>query len=107
MKILMVCAGGMSTSILMKKLKNYWAEQEMPLNVKAVSLGEYNHYAGDYDIVLIGPQVAYRLNMIQEDTGKPCTVIKSNDYAIGNCPAIFEQVQEVYKEHPELDSQDI
>lgn len=26
MKILLVCAGGMSTSILMKKMETYWQE---------------------------------------------------------------------------------
>lgn len=102
MKILMVCAGGMSTGILMKKLKKYWAQQQMPLTIKAASLGEYKELADDYDLVLIGPQVAYRRNMIAQDTGKPCTIIASNDYAIGNCPVIYEQVREIYKEHPEL-----
>ena len=27
MKILLVCAGGMSTGLLMKKMEKYWADQ--------------------------------------------------------------------------------
>lgn len=41
MKILLVCAGGMSTSILMKKMEKYWKENGEALNIKAVGLSEY------------------------------------------------------------------
>ena len=40
MKILLVCAGGMSTSILMKKMAQYWADQGKELDIKAVGLAE-------------------------------------------------------------------
>lgn len=97
MKILLVCAGGMSTSILMNKMKKYWASVDEPLDIKAVGLAEYNENDKDYDIILIGPQVSYRKKMIEEDTGKPCAAINSNDYALGNCENIFRQAKELYE----------
>lgn len=106
MKILMVCAGGMSTGILMNKLKKYWEGQEMPLTMKASSLGEYKNVHQDYDVILVGPQVAYRLDMIRKDTDKPCSVIPSNEYALGNCPAIYKLAEQMYAEHPELNPLD-
>ena len=35
MKILLVCAGGMSTGILMKKMEAYWKEQGQELTIQA------------------------------------------------------------------------
>ncbi|MGC4439777.1 PTS sugar transporter subunit IIB, partial [Streptococcus suis] len=40
MKILLVCAGGMSTSILMKKMEKYWNDQGQDLTIKAVGMSE-------------------------------------------------------------------
>ena len=40
MKILLVCAGGMSTSILMKKMESYWKQVGEELEIKDVGLDE-------------------------------------------------------------------
>ena len=89
MKILLVCAGGMSTSILMKKMEAYW---------KAVGLAEYQDICSGYDIVMVGPQVSYRLNEIKENTGLPCAAIESFDYAVANCPNIMKLAKKLYSE---------
>ena len=41
MKIMLVCAGGMSTSILMKKMEKWGVEKGRELEVKAFVLSEY------------------------------------------------------------------
>ncbi|MCD8379072.1 MAG: PTS sugar transporter subunit IIB [Lachnospiraceae bacterium] len=93
MKILLVCAGGMSTNLLMKKMSAYWEEQGEELTIKAVGLGEYQDIYQDYDIVLVGPQVRYKLDEIKRDTGLPADVVNSLDYAIANCPNIMKQAK--------------
>ena len=80
MKILLVCAGGMSTSILMKKMETYWQEHGEELQIEAVGLGAYQDVFQNYDIVMVGPQVSYRLDEIKENTGLPCAPIESFDY---------------------------
>ena len=96
MKILLVCAGGMSTSILMKKMEAYWAEQGEELEIKAVGLAEYGDVYKNYDIILVGPQVSYRLKGIASDTGLPCEAIPSFDYAVANCPNIMKLAKKLY-----------
>lgn len=96
MKILLVCAGGMSTGLLMNKMKAYWAEQGQELTINAVGLGEYEDVCKDYDIIMVGPQVSYRLNEIKANTGMPCDTIASFDYAVGNCPNIMKQAEKLY-----------
>lgn len=98
MKILLVCAGGMSTSILMKKMENYWREAGEDLDIKAVGLSEYQDVYQNYDIVLMGPQVSYRLKEVKENTGLPCSAIQSFDYAIANCPNIMKLAKKLYAE---------
>lgn len=96
MKILLVCAGGMSTGLLMKKMEAYWEEQGQELTINAVGLGEYEEVYKNYDIVMVGPQVSYRLNEIKETTGLPCDTIASFDYAVANCPNIMKLAEKLY-----------
>ena len=58
MKILLVCAGGMSTGLLMNKMKTYWAQQGKELTINAVGLGEYEDVCKEYDIVMSVPRSA-------------------------------------------------
>jgi PTS system cellobiose-specific IIB component len=95
MKILLVCAGGMSTGLLMKKMEAYWAEQGEDLTINAVGLAEYQDVYKDYEVVLVGPQVRYKLEDIKKDTGLPADVVNSLDYAVANCPNIMKQVKKL------------
>jgi PTS system cellobiose-specific IIB component len=98
MKILLVCAGGMSTSILMRKMEKYWAEQKVPLTIEAVGIADYEETCPEYDMILVGPQVGYRLEEIKEHSGKPCSVIPSTDYALGNCDRIMALANSLLKQ---------
>lgn len=98
MKILLVCAGGMSTSMLMKKMEVYWKEQGEELEIKAVGLTEYPEVYQNFDILMVGPQVSYRLKEIKENTGLPCESIQSFDYATANCPNIMKLAKKLYAE---------
>lgn len=98
MKILLVCAGGMSTSILMKKMEEYWKENGEELVIKAVGLGNYQEVASEFDICMMGPQVSYRLKEVKENTGLPTEAIPSYDYAIANCPNIMKLAKKLYSE---------
>ncbi len=96
MKILLVCAGGMSTGLLMNKMKAYWAQQGKELQITACGMGEYDEIHKDYDVIMVGPQIGYRLAQIKADTGKPCEIIPSFDYAVANCPNIMKLANKLY-----------
>lgn len=98
MKILLVCAGGMSTGLLMKKMETYWKENGEENSINAVGLSEYRDVYKEYDIIMVGPQVGYRLKQIKEDTGLPCEVIPSFDYAVANCANIMKIANKLYEE---------
>lgn len=104
MKILLVCAGGASTSILMKKMVKYWEEKQISLEIKATGLGGYQEIASDFEIVLVGPQVSYRLKEIREETELPTAAIEAFDYAIGNCDKLMDLANTLYQERESSNS---
>ena len=61
MKILLICAAGMSTSILMKKMEQYANDQGIDLDIKAVGLM-------DYQDVLKTNQAFYCIRQGNKDT---------------------------------------
>ncbi len=72
MRILLVCAGGMSTSILMKKLSKYVSEKGIELEeVIARGVADYEDVYSRFDVILMGPQVSYQKDNVVAATGKP------------------------------------
>lgn len=95
MKVLLVCAGGMSTSILMKKLQKYAAEKGIDFDIAAVGLAAYKDVCKNYDCILMGPQVGYQKDVIAKESGMKVDVIPPKDYGIANCKNIFEQINKL------------
>ena len=90
MKILLVCAGGMYTSVLMKKMETWCAENGEELTIKAVGASSYENIWNEYDCILTGPQIAYKLEDIKKDVGIPVAQIPSMDYALGNSANVMK-----------------
>lgn len=86
MNILLVCFAGMSTSILMKKMKEYAEGKDIPLIIKAIPLSELeeNYVYADIDIILLGPQVRYALKECEKivNNKTPIMAIDSLDYGL-------------------------
>ena len=88
MRVLVVCAMGVSTSILMKKMEAYWAEKGEDNQIAAVGVTEVEDACADYDVILVGPQMSYRKDEVAQSTGKPCAAIPPTDYGLANCAAV-------------------
>lgn len=59
MKIILVCSAGMSTSMLVKKMKASADERNLEVNIEAVAESQLKNNLENLDVVLIGPQVRY------------------------------------------------
>ena len=107
MKILLACAGGMSTSILMKNMEKYAAEQGIePFEIAATSTVSVKDYAADgYDCVLVGPQVRYQIDEVRAASGLPCEVIPTEDYGNANCEAVMALAQQLIASAPKADAE--
>ncbi|MFV0552401.1 MAG: PTS sugar transporter subunit IIB [Anaerorhabdus sp.] len=98
MKLLLICAGGMSTSMLIKKLEKYAAENGIENFVcEAHGVAEFPELYKDWDLTLYGPQISNRADSLRQTCGDdyPLGKIEPADYAIGNAPNIFKQVNKL------------
>lgn len=82
-KIVLCCAAGMSTSMLVQKMKTEATKRALALEIEAVPVSEIESLLASADIVLLGPQVQYefqRLAALAAPLGKPVAVIDMMDY---------------------------
>ena len=94
MKILLICANGLSTSILMNKMQKWGKEKNIDLEVKAVPMSEYLNVYKNFDCILIGPQISYQYNEIKANAiDVPVEKISPMDYGMSNVENIMKQVK--------------
>ena len=85
MRIVLCCAAGMSTSMLVNKMQSAAQGRGLTLDIKAVPVAEFERILPDADVVLLGPQVKFeaaRLTAIAEPQGKAVAVIDMMDYGM-------------------------
>ncbi|WP_300390790.1 PTS sugar transporter subunit IIB [Fusobacterium sp.] len=82
-KILLLCAAGMSTSIIVKKMREVAEKHSLDVEINAVGMGDFIDNIPKYDIFLLGPQIKFKYEEFSEivnPTGKKVMVIDSMDY---------------------------
>jgi len=84
-KILLCCAAGMSTSMVVSKMKQAAAAKGLGVDINAVGMEEFDANLPEYDCVLLGPQIKYKLAEFKakgDAAGKPVGVINAMDYGM-------------------------
>lgn len=98
MKILLVCANGMSTGLIVNKMKDRAEKINEVHEIIAKPIDQFEHFYMKYDVVLLGPQVKYKKKEFQKLAKKnniPVGVIDSLDYGFGNAEAILNYAKRV------------
>ncbi|WP_110953502.1 PTS sugar transporter subunit IIB [Anaerosinus massiliensis] len=101
MNILLVCAAGLSTSLLVNKMKAALTEEQKDWRIEAHPIAETEDFIKDFDVVLLGPQVGHKLNNLKKDFGsygKPIAVINPMDYGMGRGKEVIAYAEKLYKE---------
>lgn len=94
--IMLCCASGMSTSLLVEKMKRAAKEQSIEVDIWAVGANEVKANAKNADIVLLGPQVKYAQKRIaKEVNGIPVENIGMREYGMMNGAAVLQQVLDI------------
>ncbi|NBI07029.1 PTS sugar transporter subunit IIB [Senegalia massiliensis] len=72
MKVMFVCAGGMSTAMTAKKLEEVSKKNGVEMNVKAFGTTNYLEELenDNYDVLLVAPQIRHRFDVIKESAEK-------------------------------------
>ena len=92
--ILLVCAAGMSTSLLVNKMKAAAKERGLEINIDALPVSECSRVIDEVDMVLLGPQVRFQKPQVDALVkGRvPVEVIDMRLYGTMNGKVILEQV---------------
>ena len=92
-EIMLVCAAGMSTSLMVTRMQKAAKEKEMQANIFAVPVPEAESYLAEHqvDVVLLGPQVRYLLDSFREKSAAtPVDVIPMTDYGMMKGDKVLE-----------------
>ncbi len=97
MRILLVCNAGMSTSLIVEKMKEY---AETDDRIEAHPISYLSDHVLEWDVILIGPQIRYKERQIKElckTSGNVCGLIDMLDYGQGNGQNIYTQAKHLYE----------
>ena len=95
-KILLVCNAGMSTSILVSKMKKSAEAKGVDVSIEAKALSVAKKEIAEMDIILLGPQIRYELNNVKKIAGSvPVEAIDMKDYGAMNGEKVLERALEV------------
>lgn len=81
MNILLLCSAGMSTSLLVQRMKEVAQDQGVLANVWNCGSQDSDHEIPKADVVLVGPQMRFLLRKIEDQAkGIPVRVIDMMTY---------------------------
>lgn len=93
-KIMLCCAAGMSTSMLVQKMRAEAEKRSLAVEINAYPVAEIEQQLAQADVVLLGPQVQFelaRLSEISAPLGKPVAVIDMMDYGTMRCDRVLDK----------------
>ncbi|WXR61105.1 PTS sugar transporter subunit IIB [Peptostreptococcaceae bacterium AGR-M142] len=99
-KIMLVCSAGMSTSLLVTKMKTASDEMNLEVDVFAVAEADAKNHYERADIVLLGPQVRFLKDKIEKevkDYAIPVAVIDSISYGMMDGKKVLESALDSLK----------
>ncbi|QCR36686.1 PTS sugar transporter subunit IIB [Nissabacter sp. SGAir0207] len=82
-RIVLCCAAGMSTSMLVQRMRQEAEKRQLEVDIEAVPVSDFELIVKDADVILLGPQVKFQLKRLQEAAAplnKPVDVIDMMDY---------------------------
>jgi len=99
-KILLVCAAGMSTSLLVNRMNDAAKANGIEIEIFALPVSEAGSVAEEVDVVLLGPQVRYQKKQVDSLVkGRvPVEVIDMRAYGTMDGGAVLGRVMELIGE---------
>ena len=97
MKILLCCNAGMSSSILVKKIRDVAEKTGEDIEVSAVANASIKNEVGKWDVCLVGPQLVFAVDSIHQQLNIPVASIEPRAYA-GMAKSNYLEALKYYRE---------
>lgn len=97
MRIMLACCAGMSTSLVVSKMQEAAKQQGKDYKIWAVEQGQIEAELGNFDVLLLGPQVRHIMRKVQKIVGDaaPIAVIDAVAYGTCNGAKVLEQAEKL------------
>ncbi|MDE1248506.1 PTS sugar transporter subunit IIB [Vibrio aestuarianus] len=92
-KIMLCCAAGLSTSMLMKKMRTEAETRGVEVQIEAFGAQQFDEQAPHYQVVLLGPQIKYMQADLQkraEALGIKVEPIDMMDYGMQRADKVLD-----------------
>ncbi|NNJ28429.1 PTS sugar transporter subunit IIB [Lacrimispora defluvii] len=91
--ITLICAGGLSTSIMVNKMKDAAKKKNIEVEINAMASTTFASYKKPTDVLLLGPQINYLYDEIVREYGAKgikISVINMMDYGMMNGEKVLD-----------------
>lgn len=98
MKVLLLCTQGMSTSMLVEAMYRCAEEGDV---IEAINVDIIRQYLDDFDVILLGPQIRYKLSEIKElaePYHKAVAMVDMRAYGQMDGKTVYQQAKELLKQ---------
>lgn len=95
MKVLLICSGGMSSSLMSDALTKAAQAEGVDLTLQSTGSEALETLLPDYDMVLVAPQIRHRFDRfagLAEEYHKPIMLIDSRAYGLLDGPALLQAI---------------
>lgn len=92
-KIILACAAGMSTSLLVNKMKEAAEAGNIEASIKAIPEAAISENLDECDVILLGPQVRFMMDEIRAIAAPkniPVEIVPMQLYGMMNGKAVLE-----------------
>lgn len=90
--ILLICSGGMSTSMLAERMIAAAKAKGVEAKIWAVGEQAADANVGEADVVLVGPQMRFKVSELKAAyPGKPIDAIDMRDYGMMNGEVVLDK----------------
>lgn len=100
MKIILACAGGYSTSMLVERMKEAAKEKGLDIDIDAISTGAIDKIIDNVDIIMLGPQMGHAEEGLKKKHAEKniiITVIDMIDYGMMDGEKVLNQALDLIK----------
>lgn len=96
-RIVLICMSGLSTNLLVNKMKRTAKERGIEAEICAMSELAFTRYEKPTDVLLLGPQVSFRLEEMKQKlcpAGVRVALIEPEIFARMDAEAVLQQAME-------------
>lgn len=95
-KIFLLCSAGMSTSLLVNKMKEVAESKGYEYDISATSLANLKDIKDKADVILLGPQVRFDEDRVKKEAENvPVSVVDMAAYGMMDGEKVLDQAREL------------